>query len=193
ANKYQLIYVEGTRPTAKDDLEKITNNLNNMFAEIVKETIKNRRRLPKTLYLFGGTGKFELNVNLGAYRLNEINNANLPRKFSEMKDFVYFYECVMKWALLIRNVIESFDTARSGQRPSRLSLNEIYYCKDVMFPHIEENEMLSQFDRWGEIPRFVLEKNETSENSLENAIVTNNLKKCIQSIGGIDSPDYISH
>ncbi|CAJ0765007.1 15989_t:CDS:2 [Entrophospora sp. SA101] len=61
-----------------------------------------------------------------------------------------------------------------------------------MFPHIEENEMLSQFDRWGEIPRFVLEKNETSENSLENAIVTNNLKKCIQSIGGIDSPDYIS-
>ncbi|CAH1758057.1 1190_t:CDS:10 [Entrophospora sp. SA101] len=119
--KYQLIYVEGTRPTAKDDLEKITNNLNNMFAEIVKETIKNRRRLPKTLYLFGGTGKFELNVNLGAYRLNEINNANLPRKFSEMKDFVYFYECVMKWALLIRNVIESFDTARSGQRPSRLS------------------------------------------------------------------------
>ncbi|CAJ0855354.1 22603_t:CDS:2, partial [Entrophospora sp. SA101] len=151
ANKYQLIYVEGTRPTAKDDLEKITNNLNNMFAEIVKETIKNRRRLPKTLYLFGGrsfrlrihlfyidycgmyvrllesfyykkgTGKFELNVNLGAYRLNEINNANLPRKFSEMKDFVYFYECVMKWALLIRNVIESFDTARSGQRPSRLS------------------------------------------------------------------------
>ncbi|CAJ0884240.1 2431_t:CDS:2 [Entrophospora sp. SA101] len=38
ANKHQLIYVEGTRPTVKDDkeiadLEKITNNLKNMFGE----------------------------------------------------------------------------------------------------------------------------------------------------------------
>nr|CAG8681194.1 14032_t:CDS:2 [Entrophospora candida] len=83
ANKHQLIYVEGTRPTVKDDkeitdLEKTMNNLKNMFAEIVKETIKNRRRLPKTLYLFGSTGNFELNVNLGVYRLNEVDNTNLP-------------------------------------------------------------------------------------------------------------------
>ena len=40
-----------------------------------------------------------LNINSGTYRLNEIDNANLPRKFSEMKYFVYFYECVLKWAV----------------------------------------------------------------------------------------------
>jgi len=29
------------------------------------------------------------------YRLNEIDNANLPRELLEMPDFVYFYECTV--------------------------------------------------------------------------------------------------
>ncbi|CAG8514715.1 8816_t:CDS:10, partial [Scutellospora calospora] len=77
ADKYQLIYVEGSRP----------------------KTIKSRQRLPKKL-------------------LNEIDNANLPRKFSEMKNFVYFYESVLKWSLLVHDVKASFDDARAEQRPS---------------------------------------------------------------------------
>ncbi|CAG8645789.1 10553_t:CDS:2, partial [Ambispora gerdemannii] len=130
-NKYQLVYVEGSRPVTKDDkeitdIEKITKNIKNIFAKIVKETIKNRRRLPETLYVFGGQS-FRLRIHLfyidycGTYRLNEVDNTNLPRKFSEMKDFIYFYECVLKWALLVRNVTESFDKAKTEQRPSRLS------------------------------------------------------------------------
>ncbi|CAG8619211.1 11636_t:CDS:2, partial [Diversispora eburnea] len=130
-NKYQLVYVEGSRPVTKEDkeitdIEKITKNIKNIFAKIVKETIKNRRRLPETLYVFGGQS-FRLRIHLfyidycGTYRLNEVDNTNLPRKFSEMKDFIYFYECVLKWALLVRNVTESFDKAKTEQRPSRLS------------------------------------------------------------------------
>ncbi|CAI2194977.1 19906_t:CDS:2, partial [Funneliformis geosporum] len=131
SDKYQLIYVEGSRPVTKDkkeidDVKKITENLKNIFANIVKETIKSRQRLPKKLYVFGGQS-FRLRIYLyfldhcGTYRLNEIDNANLPRKFSEMKYFVYFYECVLKWALLVRGVTASFDDARAEQRPSRLS------------------------------------------------------------------------
>ncbi|CAG8627063.1 9173_t:CDS:2, partial [Diversispora eburnea] len=117
ADKYQLVYVEGSRPVAKNDkeindLEKITSNSKKMFAEIVKDIVKNRRRLPRT------------------YRLNEVDNSNLPRKFSEMKDFVYFYECVLKWALLVRNVTESFDLARTEPRPSRLSFANTLFQLD---------------------------------------------------------------
>lgn len=131
ADKHQLIYVEGSRPITKDkkeidDVKKISNNLKKIFANIVKETIKSRQRLPKKLYVFGGQS-FRLRIYLyfldhcGTYRLNEIDNANIPRKFSEMKCFVYFYECVLKWALLVRGVTASFDDARAEQRPSRLS------------------------------------------------------------------------
>ncbi|CAG8629038.1 8298_t:CDS:2 [Diversispora eburnea] len=131
ADKYQLIYMEGSRPVAKDkkeidDVKKITKNLKYMFAKIVEETIKSRQRLPKKLYVFGGQS-FRLRIYLyfldycGTYRLNEVDNANLPRKFSEMKSFIYFYESVLKWALLVRDVTASFDNARAEQRPSRLS------------------------------------------------------------------------
>ncbi|CAG8576928.1 13828_t:CDS:2 [Acaulospora colombiana] len=114
ADKYQLIYLEGSRPVAKDekkidDVKKITKNLRNIFAKIVEERVKR------------GTNDLLLNFNSGTYRLNEVDNANLPRKFSEMKSFVYFYESVLKWALLVRDVTASFDNARAEQRPSRLS------------------------------------------------------------------------
>ncbi|KAF0471165.1 hypothetical protein F8M41_025244 [Gigaspora margarita] len=131
ADNYQLVYVEGSRPITKDkkeidDVKIIPDNLKNIFAKIVKETIESRQRLPEKLCVFGGQS-FRLRIYLyfldycGTYRLNEIDNAILPRKFSEMKKFVYFYECVLKWALLVRDVTESFVDAGVEQRPSRLS------------------------------------------------------------------------
>ncbi|GES94760.1 hypothetical protein GLOIN_2v1646421 [Rhizophagus clarus] len=57
----------------------------------------------------------------GKFRLNEVDNANLPRDFTEMEDFVLFYECVIKWALLAREVKEGFKESRAQKRPSRLS------------------------------------------------------------------------
>ncbi|CAG8568491.1 372_t:CDS:2 [Paraglomus brasilianum] len=102
ADKFQLVYVEGSRPTAKDtkeiaDARKVARNLQNMFSEIVKTTINNRRRLPADMSVFGGQS-FELRIYLhfldycGKPRLNEVDNANVPRDFSEMLDFVSYYE-----------------------------------------------------------------------------------------------------
>ncbi|CAG8448957.1 17899_t:CDS:2 [Funneliformis caledonium] len=118
-------------PVAKQDkeiadAEKIARNLKKIFSKIVKEVIKNRRRLPKRLFIFDAQS-FRLRLHLyyldycGNFRLNEVDNANLPRDFSEMQDFVYFYECILKWALLVQDVIKSFDDARSEKRPSRFS------------------------------------------------------------------------
>ncbi|CAH1770056.1 24496_t:CDS:2, partial [Entrophospora sp. SA101] len=32
------------------------------------------------------------------YHLVEIDNATVPQDFSEIEDFVYFYEAIIKWA-----------------------------------------------------------------------------------------------
>ncbi|CAG8598801.1 13851_t:CDS:2, partial [Racocetra persica] len=132
ADKFQLVYMEGSRINAKSDKEitdasKISNNLQNIFTNIIKNNIKCRRRFPKTLAVFGGQS-FRLRIHLqflnyceGKFCLNEVDNANLPRDFTEMADFVFFYECVIKWALLAREVKEGFEESRSQQRPSRLS------------------------------------------------------------------------
>jgi len=68
ADKFQLVYVEGSRPTAKDtkeiaDARKVARNLQNMFSEIVKTTINNRRCLPADMSVFGGQS-FELSIYL---------------------------------------------------------------------------------------------------------------------------------
>jgi hypothetical protein len=68
ADKFQIVYVEGSKPVAKQDkeitdAEKIARNLKNIFSKIVKEVIKNRRRLPKKLYIFGGQS-FRLRLHL---------------------------------------------------------------------------------------------------------------------------------
>ena len=59
ADKFQLVYVEGSRPVAKQEKEisdnrKIINNLKSLFSKTVKELVKTRRRLPKKLFIFGG-------------------------------------------------------------------------------------------------------------------------------------------
>ncbi|CAG8576875.1 7164_t:CDS:2 [Paraglomus brasilianum] len=139
ADKFQLVYVEGSRPVAKDDKDakKIMKNLKNIFTSIVKEIINNRRHIPSRIAVFGGQS-FRLQLHLyyldycGKYRLNEVDNANLPRDFSEMSDFVWYYECVLKWALLVCNVTHSFKEARTLKRPSRLSYaKSLHLVKDM--------------------------------------------------------------
>ncbi|CAG8512523.1 12196_t:CDS:10 [Ambispora leptoticha] len=123
ADKYQLVYMEGSRPNADDDKEvadasKIANNLQKIYINVVKDNIKCRRRFPK-LCVFGGQS-YRLRVYLqfldycgGKFRLNEVDNANLPRDFTEMPDFVSFYECIIKWAMLAREIMEGFEESRT--------------------------------------------------------------------------------
>jgi hypothetical protein len=33
--------------------------------------------------------------------LHEVENATLPRDFSEIDDFIWFYEAIIKWAVCI--------------------------------------------------------------------------------------------
>ncbi|CAG8768020.1 475_t:CDS:1, partial [Acaulospora morrowiae] len=70
-------------PAEKKAEKEITDNLKILYSEIVKE-VKNRRRLPKKLFVFGGQS-FRLRIRY--ITLNEADNANLPRDFSEMRDF----------------------------------------------------------------------------------------------------------
>ncbi|CAI2199494.1 15206_t:CDS:2, partial [Funneliformis geosporum] len=92
-----------------------------------KDNAKCRRRLPKSLAIFGGQSfRFQIHLQFmdycgGKFRLNEVDNANLPRDFTEMGDFVFFYECIIKWTLLAREVKEAFEESRAQKRPSRVS------------------------------------------------------------------------
>lgn len=68
SDQHQLIYMEGSRPYAKDDKEladatKISKNLQRIFINIVKNNAKSRRRLPKIFSVFGGQS-FRLRVYL---------------------------------------------------------------------------------------------------------------------------------
>ncbi|CAG8622185.1 11450_t:CDS:2 [Acaulospora morrowiae] len=108
ADKFQLVYVEGAKPKAKEDKEladadKISRNLKSMFLSIVKQITDSRRRIPNRIAIFGG----------------QIDNANLPRDFNEMTDFIWYYECIIKWALLAYDMTLKFDEMKNQKRPSR--------------------------------------------------------------------------
>ncbi|CAJ0921910.1 19371_t:CDS:2 [Entrophospora sp. SA101] len=131
ADKFQLVYVEGASPVAKEDkeiadAEKIAKNLRNMFNNIIKNSFNNRKCIPESLRVFGGQS-FRLQIYLfyldfhDKYHLHEVENANLPRDFSEIEDFVPFYECILKWALLVKEMTEKFEISRKNKRPSRNS------------------------------------------------------------------------
>ncbi|CAG8470698.1 12580_t:CDS:2 [Funneliformis caledonium] len=121
-DKYQLVYMEGLKPNNKDekviaDASKISKNLQNIFLSMVNDNVKYRIRLPKFLAIFGGGQSFLNRIHLqfidycggGKFHLNEVDNAKLPRDFTEMGDFIFFYECIIKWALLAREVKEAFE------------------------------------------------------------------------------------
>ncbi|CAG8572250.1 6195_t:CDS:2 [Paraglomus brasilianum] len=130
ADKFQLVYMEGARPVAKEDKEiadakKIAQNMKEIFSSIIKESLSNRKRLPQSMAIFGGQS-FRLRIYLlyleyfgGKFWLNEVENAILPRDFSEMEDFVWFYEAIIKWALLARDVVNGFNEARKRKRSLR--------------------------------------------------------------------------
>ncbi|GBB90831.1 hypothetical protein RclHR1_17920003 [Rhizophagus clarus] len=85
ADKFQLVYVEGSRPNAKDDKEladasKISNNLQKIFLNIIKDNAKCRRRLPKSLALLAREvkeGFEESRTQKRPSRLSYFNNLNL--------------------------------------------------------------------------------------------------------------------
>nr|CAG8479598.1 9504_t:CDS:2 [Entrophospora candida] len=145
ADKFQLVYVEGASPVAKEDkeiadAEKIAKDLRNMFNNIVKNSFNNRKCIPESLRVFGGQS-FRLQIYLfyldfhDKYHLHEVENANLPRDFSEIEDFVPFYECILKWALLVKEMTEKFEISRKNKRPSRNS-----YSRNVrLFEKLQKN------------------------------------------------------
>jgi hypothetical protein len=68
ADKFQSVYVGGSRPAAKEEKEiadasKISRNLKHLFLSIVKENAKSGRRLPKNLATFGDQS-FRLRIHL---------------------------------------------------------------------------------------------------------------------------------
>ncbi|CAG8495890.1 9519_t:CDS:2 [Funneliformis mosseae] len=96
--------MEGLKPNNKDekviaDASKSSKNLQNIFLSMVNDNVKYRIRLPKSLAIFGGQS-FLNRIHLqfmdycggGKYHLNEVDNAKLPRDFTEMGDFIFFYE-----------------------------------------------------------------------------------------------------
>ena len=68
ADKFQLVYMEGARPVAKEDKEiadakKIAQNMKEIFSSIIKESLSNRKRLPQSMAIFGGQS-FRLQIYL---------------------------------------------------------------------------------------------------------------------------------
>ncbi|CAJ0758680.1 5719_t:CDS:2, partial [Entrophospora sp. SA101] len=55
------------------------------------------------------------------YHLVEIDNATVPQDFSEIEDFVYFYETIIKWALLINSCLIKLSDKTLKKRSSQFS------------------------------------------------------------------------
>ncbi|CAG8604451.1 3034_t:CDS:10 [Funneliformis mosseae] len=117
SNKYQLVYVEGSRPykvkasKELDDRNKIIKNLKNMLLNIVKDRVEKRKLIIPDMEVFG-VASIKLNIHLyalgftGYYYIKEIDNATIPRDFSEMEEFIFFYESILKWALSVKACFE---------------------------------------------------------------------------------------
>ncbi|CAG8606824.1 11961_t:CDS:2, partial [Cetraspora pellucida] len=109
STKYQVVYVEGTRPYKVDDKKVIENqnklgkNLKNLYSEIIKERVTTRKRIMPDMEVFG-VSSVRRNIHMyifgffGEYYLREVDNASVPRDYTEMEEFIYFYEVILKWA-----------------------------------------------------------------------------------------------
>ncbi|CAG8625577.1 12505_t:CDS:10 [Funneliformis caledonium] len=132
SNKYQLVYVEGSRPykvkasKELDDRNKIIKNLKNMLLNIVKDRVEKRKLIIPDMEVFG-VASIKLNIHLyalgftGYYYIKEIDNATIPRDFSEMEEFIFFYESILKWALSIKACFEKLSDKSLKTRSSRVS------------------------------------------------------------------------
>ncbi|CAG8732594.1 8880_t:CDS:2, partial [Cetraspora pellucida] len=109
STKYQIVYVEGTRPYKVDDKEVIENqiklgkNLKSLYSEIIKERVTTRKKMVPDMEVFG-VSSVRRNIHMyvfgffGEYYLREVDNASVPRDYTEMEEFIYFYEVILKWA-----------------------------------------------------------------------------------------------
>jgi len=73
-------------------------------------------------------------------------------------------------------------------------VQEIESCRARCYSGQAVDKVLERFQRWGGIPRFVLEKFDTdSQNELDEAIARTNVKQLKRFVGRIDGPDELSH
>eukprot|EP00891_Asterochloris_glomerata_P005125 jgi/Astpho2/5125/Aster-06336 len=74
------------------------------------------------------------------------------------------------------------------------TLEELETCMSAMYPGMQVADVRSRFDRWGGIPRFVLEKLSVPNQSLlEQAIASATLPSIIDSVGRAFAHPEISH
>ncbi|CAJ0651755.1 8942_t:CDS:2 [Entrophospora sp. SA101] len=110
-NKYQLVYIEGSCPYNVKEKKEIDDCVKMMIPEF---------------QVFGGTS-YKLEIHLyvlqftGCYHLVEIENATVHWDFSEIEDFVYFYEAIIKWALLVNSCLIELSDKALKKRSSRVS------------------------------------------------------------------------
>ncbi|KAJ3163247.1 hypothetical protein HDU86_002417 [Geranomyces michiganensis] len=126
-DKFPIIYFEGAKPdttSQKETLDntKIITNMKKMYGRLVMDQIVNRRRLPKALAIFSGQG-IARRIRLGFMEYSrgfshEVDVIALPRSLNEMNVFVPFYEGVLKWALLLRETVNSLDKTKASHVPA---------------------------------------------------------------------------
>ncbi|CAG8788674.1 32199_t:CDS:2, partial [Gigaspora margarita] len=102
--KYQIVYIEGTRPY-KVDQKKIINtqnklgkNLKSLFLEIIKERVATRQIIMPNMEVFGVTS-VECSIYMYVFGFSEIDDASIPRDYTEVEEFIYFYEAILKWVV----------------------------------------------------------------------------------------------
>ncbi|CAJ0758762.1 5890_t:CDS:2, partial [Entrophospora sp. SA101] len=100
ANKYEIAYMEGSRSAKvknskeSDDRLKIAFNLRKMFFDIVNDRVEKRKIIVPEMKVFGD--------------------------FTEIKEFMFFYEAIIKWALLVGKYQKTL-SENSTKQSSRLS------------------------------------------------------------------------
>ncbi|CAG8450952.1 5833_t:CDS:2 [Cetraspora pellucida] len=132
SSKYQIVYVEGTRPYKVDDKKVIENqnkigkNLKNLYSEIIKERMTTRKVIMPDMEVFG-VSSVRCNIHMyvfrffGEYYLREVDNASVSRDYTEMEEFIYFYEVILKWAIIINRCLKKLSDKSLKKRSSRLS------------------------------------------------------------------------
>ncbi|CAJ0756836.1 5141_t:CDS:2 [Entrophospora sp. SA101] len=71
------------------DKIKIARNLKKMFFDIVKDRVEKRKAMIPEMEVFGAAS-VKLNIHIYVLGFAEIDNAAVPRDFSEMEEFIIF-------------------------------------------------------------------------------------------------------
>jgi hypothetical protein len=75
------------------------------------------------------------------------------------------------------------------------SNNEMQSCREKLFPHLSVQQVNDLYDKWGGVPRFVLESalDEEKQKYLDRAIEAVDLDVIVQAIGNLDIRKGASH